>query len=285
MTLKALRVLFKDKLSAIYPPSEIESIFQILAKYKLGFDSATLILEGKKEVNLPDLYFFQKSLERLQKNEPIQYIIGESYFYELLFKVNSSVLIPRPETEELVQWIITDVKDHFLNKKIQILDIGTGSGCIAISLAKNLPNAEVWALDISDEALDIAKENAVINKVSIHFLQADILQLKKLPQTYDIIVSNPPYIRQAEKKQMHHNVLEFEPDKALYVQDDNPLLFYKKITELALKYLTKNGSLYFEINQYLGEETVQLLKSFGLAKRELRKDLLGNDRMLRGGSL
>ena len=195
------------------------------------------------------------------------------------------MLIPRPETEELVAWIISDVEKYNKNKTIRTLDIGTGSGCIAISLAKNLPNIEVWAIDISPKALQVAKENANTHQVAVHFLEADIFKTDELPKTYDMIISNPPYVRRQERSQMHGNVLQFEPDQALYVSDDNPLLFYKKIIVLAAKYLNEKGCLYFEINQYLGKEVVQLLEQNGYKNIELRKDFLGNNRMLRAAKI
>ena len=285
MNLSVLRKTYINRLSEIYPSSEITSIFRLLVAHRLHLDSAALVLEEKKELLPKDSAYFQKALERLQEKEPVQYIVGETYFYNLKLRVNSEVLIPRPETEELVAWIISDVEKYNKNKTIRTLDIGTGSGCIAISLAKNLPNIEVWAIDISPKALQVAKENANTHQVAVHFLEADILKTDELPKTYDMIISNPPYVRRQERSQMHGNVLQFEPDQALYVSDDNPLLFYKKIIVLATKYLNEKGCLYFEINQYLGKEVVQLLEQNGYKNIELRKDFLGNNRMLRAAKI
>lgn len=285
MNLSVLRKTYINRLSEIYPSSEITSIFRLLVAHRLHLDSAALVLEEKKELLPKDSAYFQKALERLQEKEPVQYIVGETYFYNLKLRVNSEVLIPRPETEELVAWIISDVEKYNKNKTIRTLDIGTGSGCIAISLAKNLPNIEVWAIDISPKALQVAKENANTHQVAVHFLEADILKTDELPKTYDMIISNPPYVRRQERSQMHGNVLQFEPDQALYVSDDNPLLFYKKIIVLATKYLNEKGYLYFEINQYLGKEVVQLLEQNGYKNIELRKDFLGNNRMLRAAKI
>jgi len=284
MVLKEIRILFQKDLSAVYPKDEITSIFKLLAQFYLSFDAAELVLYANKNLTKHEANNFLRALERLKNKEPIQHIIGETSFFDLTFKVNSNVLIPRPETEELVQWILTDLSKNTSNQKIQLVDIGTGSGCIAISLAKNIPNASVYALDISKPALSIAKENAIINDVNIHFLNADILKTKELPKTFDLIVSNPPYVKHLEKELMHDNVLEHEPDKALYVPDDMPLVFYKKITELARKHLATNGKLYFEINQYLGNETRQLIQSKGFKNVILKKDFLGNDRMIRAES-
>jgi len=269
---------FFSELSKLYPKTEIQSFFNILIQYKLNLSRIKLALQPSLKFNISDLDFFQKALIKLKSQIPIQYIIGETEFYGLKFKVNNNVLIPRPETEELVDWILKDFNN---SENIKILDIGTGSGCIAISLAKNIPNAEVFALDISSEAIRTAKLNAKENNVTVNFMEADILTLTKLPQKFDIIVSNPPYVRELEKKQMQKNVLNNEPAIALFVKDKNPLLFYDKISELSKMYLTKNGSLYFEINQYLGPETVNSLKSKGFRNIEIKKDLYEVDRMIK----
>jgi len=281
MTLFDLQNQFRKELANIYPLGEINSIFKLLVKNYLNFDAAELVLEAKKELNKEADEYFQTALRRLLKKEPVQYIIGETSFYNLTFKVNPDVLIPRPETEELVQWIISDIQANQANRKIKILDIGTGSGCIAISLAKNIPNATIWALDISKSALEIAKYNATLNEITINLLNIDILKTKTLPQYFDIIVSNPPYIKLEEKKVMHDNVLQHEPEQALFVSNTDPLIFYKKIVEIASKYLTPNGKLYFEINQYLGKETLELIPSKEFKNTILEKDFLGNDRMIR----
>lgn len=281
MTLAQLKFKFKDTLKGIYPNAEITSIFRMLVQHTLSLDSAEIVLEGSKELKLTELDYFEKTLSRLQNKEPIQYILGKTTFFDLGFKVTPEVLIPRPETEELVLWVINDIKKQPTAKKIQILDIGTGSGCIAISLAKNLQNADVSALDISENALLIAKENAKNNNVIIQLIHSDVLEIEQLHQTYDIIVSNPPYVRELEKAQMHDNVLKHEPKEALFVYDENPLLFYNKICDVAKEQLVKNGCLYFEINQFMGNEMLQLLESKGFTSIELRKDFLGKDRMIK----
>jgi len=261
-------------------------------------------------MNDKQLLHWESILSDLKKQKPIQYILGETEFYGLPFLVNENTLIPRPETEELVELIIKQnskseippepkVNGAKLNSKLKILDIGTGSGCIAISLVKNISNVEVYAIDISEEALETAKKNAQINQVEIHFIQADILKINNLEQLptsnpklethnpkletqFDIIVSNPPYVRNLEKQEINPNVLEYEPHLALFVEDDDALLFYRKIAQLALKSLSPNGRLYFEINQYLGKETVELIESFGFKNVVLHKDIYGNDRMIEG---
>ena len=281
MTIQKLRIKYIKDLAFIYPQSEIESIFSILVQHQLSLDKASMILAYSKELTTSDSSWFIEALNRLNKKEPVQYIIASCSFYNLTFKVNPSVLIPRSETEELVDWILKDMQEKKPDKKITILDIGTGSGCIAISLAKHISNAEIWALDISKKALTIAKENTDTNKVSIKFLQQDILKNPHLPQKFDLIVSNPPYVRDLEKELIHENVKEFEPSTALFVTDENPLVFYDKIAELSLNYLNPKGSLYFEINQYLAKETKELMQKKGFKELQFRKDLLGNDRMLR----
>lgn len=221
-----------------------------------------------------------EALSKLKLQKPIQHILGETEFYGLPLKVNEHVLIPRPETEELVSWILKDVK-LLKAPGPKILDIGTGSGCISISLAKKIRQAVVTAMDISRDAIKIARENAKLNGVEVEFIQADVLSLDQLPGQYDIIVSNPPYVRESEKSGIKANVLENEPHLALFVKDEAPLVFYKKIAKLAVDNLRPGGSLYFEINQYLGDQTKTLLENMGFAPVLLRKDMYGNDRMIK----
>jgi release factor glutamine methyltransferase len=279
MLILEFKKYFLLELSNLYPKTEIYSFFTLLVQFKLKKSRVELALHPSIKLNKNELDFFQKALIDLKKQIPIQYILGETEFYGLKFHVNNNVLIPRPETEELVQWIIED------NKKkdaLKILDIGTGSGCIAITLAKNLPNVSVFALDVSKKALTTAKFNAKLNNVEIEFINSDILTLNKLSKKFDIIVSNPPYVRELEKEQMSSNVLANEPHLALFVKNNNALLFYEKITEFAKSHLIKNGKLYFEINQYLSAETMQLLSSKKFKNTLLKKDIFGNYRMVKG---
>jgi release factor glutamine methyltransferase len=222
--------------------------------------------------------YWNAVLTQLKKQKPIQYILGETSFYGLTFEVNEHTLIPRPETEELVEWIL---ESNQKQSQISILDIGTGTGCIPITLKKNLPKATVFGLDVSVKALEVATKNALINDTAVTFLEKDILATNKLDRNFDVIVSNPPYVRELEKKEINPNVLEFEPHLALFVENNDPLLFYRKITQLAQNYLQPNGQLYFEINQYLGAEMIALVESYGFIQIELRKDIYGNDRMLK----
>ena len=228
------------------------------------------------ELNLSQINLFEKYTQKLTQQIPIQYILGEAHFYGLKFKVNEHVLIPRPETEELVQLVI----QHSKNKRFQILDIGTGSGCIPIALKKNLSQAKISAIDISDDALEIAKQNALLNKVEIDFFIDDALNLNTVNYNlYDVIVSNPPYISVSEMKNMDNQVTKHEPHLALFVDDENPLIFYDKISDFALTNLKKEGFLFFEINQDLAFETQTLLLKKGF-EAEILKDINSNDRML-----
>lgn len=293
MLLKDLQHIFHNELDAIYGKDEVDSFFFLCTEHYLNVPRIQLTLEPEFTITKLETDTFFEVLEGLKQQKPIQYILGETEFYGLPFKVNENVLIPRPETEELVDLIIRCHSEQCKESKFKILDIGTGSGCIAISLAKNIPNAEVYALDVSKEALGIARQNAELNNVDVTFIGADILKIKNSSHwedvaqrqkgfIYDVIVSNPPYVRNLEKQEIKPNVLENEPHIALFVEDENPLLFYKAITEFAVNNLKLNGELYFEINQYLGNETKLLLVDANLEEVELLKDLNGNDRMLKG---
>ena len=278
MILTHLKIQFIDILKEEYPAEEIESFFHLLTENYLGMRRLDVALKPGFELSRDQVNLFEQALEKLKNHVPIQYITEKTEFYGLPFKVTPAVLIPRPETEELVEWIISDHEN--VKKQIRILDIGTGSGCIAISLKKNLTNTIIKAIDISEEALKLAKENAGLNELQVDFRKEDILQKENFSEQYDIIASNPPYVREEEKKDMKPNVLDHEPKQALYVEDKNPLLFYKKITKLANKWLAPGGFLYFEINQYLGRQTQEMVENHGF-KTELKKDIFDNDRMLK----
>ena len=279
MTLSKFKHAFLEKLIPLYGTNEVQSLFRLLIDYYLSLRPVDLVLQKDKELTEVEYEQLDNALERLLKEEPIQYIIGQTEFYGLSFKVCSDVLIPRPETEELVTWVLSCVD---VAKPLTILDIGTGSGCVAISLAKQLPQARVYAMDVSPKALVVAKENARINNVAVTFIEQDILATVALSKEVDIIVSNPPYVRELEKAEMQKNVLDNEPALALYVSDADPLIFYQKITVLATEHLSPNGMLFFEINQYLGNEMEKLLIEEGLNKVKLKKDLFGVDRMIKG---
>jgi release factor glutamine methyltransferase len=283
MILKEFKLFFNEALSAIYPKTEIDSFFFILMEEKLKLQRIDTVLKSDFLITEKNLIDLKNIVKRLQKEEPIQYIIGNTEFYGLPFLVDKNTLIPRTETEELVAWVLDEIKVLTNNKitELSILDIGTGTGCIPISLAKNLTSLNISAIDISPEALIIAKQNAILNKVTIEFIELDILNAESLPQEYDVIISNPPYVRELEKVEIKNNVLENEPHLALFVADENPLIFYNKIADLAKQQLSKNGMLFFEINQYLGKETVNMLVKKGFKNIQLKKDLFGNDRMIK----
>ena len=283
MTLKEFKIFFSNELADVYPKTEVDTFFFLLIEQKLNLQRVDTVLQPDFIIVDNQLLDLKNILKRLQKEEPIQYILGNTEFFGLPFQVNEHTLIPRPETEELVEWILDEVKQLQIltNHKLKILDIGTGTGCIPITLAKNLKNVEVSAIDVSKKALKIAQQNALLNNVEIHFLEVDILKVNQLPKQYDIIVSNPPYVRELEKVEIKNNVLQNEPHLALFVDDENPLIFYKKITDLAKQYLTTNGLLFFEINQYLGKETLAMILEKGFQNNILKKDLLGNDRLVK----
>lgn len=284
MTLKEFRLYFTNQLYESYPKTEIDSFFFIIIKEKLNLQRIDSVLKPDFLIDKETLVDLNNSIRRLQKEEPIQYILGNTEFYGLSFFVDENTLIPRPETEELVEWIlkkIQELRNKIQEESLSILDIGTGTGCIPISLAKNLKNVSISAIDVSNNALKIAKQNAALHKVNINFIKQDILHTEKLSQQFDIIVSNPPYVRELEKTAIKNNVLQNEPHLALFVSDENPLVFYDKIADLAKVHLTNNGLLFFEINQYLGKETVKMLATKGFKNIELKKDFLGNDRMIK----
>ena len=281
MLIKEYKNLFAKQLSSIYDFGEVESFFFIILENKHQLKRIDLALNINLEFSEIEIKTWNEILEKLKQQIPLQYILGTTSFYDLEFEVNNDVLIPRPETEELVAWILSNIAITKSANKLKILDIGTGSGCIAISLAKNIPNSEVFAIDVSEKALAVAKKNASINEVKVIFIEENILNTESLHQTFDVIVSNPPYVRNLEKQEIHKNVLDYEPHLALFVEDDDDaLLFYRKIAHLAQKNLSENGQLYFEINQYLGKQMIELLQEKGFKNIELKKDIYGNDRMI-----
>ena len=277
MQLSQLKIHFENSLKDEFPSTEIGSFFNILSEEYLGMRRVDVALNPNREVLTHEELKFEKAIERLKTHEPIPYITGKTEFYGRDFQVSKNVLIPRPETEELVEWIISD---HQNAGRLKILDIGTGTGCIPISLQKELQNPEVYSFDISTEALNLARKNSELNQAKVIFKEVNILETESLTEQFDIIVSNPPYVRELEKTEMHRNVLDHEPKLALYVSDDDALIFYRKITELAQEALNNAGKLYFEINQYLAEETKQLVEQYGFEAR-LKKDIFGNYRMLK----
>lgn len=278
MKLKEIQRLYQKTLKEYYDIEEINTFFFICTEFYYQIKRIDLAMQP--DIVLKNTQAIFKALRQLKAHKPIQYIIGETEFYGLLFKVNKNVLIPRPETEALVSWIINSVDT---TKPLKILDIGTGSGCIAIALAKHLKNAKIYGLDVSNKALKVAKQNAIINNTKVVFIKHNILEntIERFVN-FDIIVSNPPYIRTLEKKIMKPNVLENEPHLALFVADNNPLQFYKAIVQFSKTALLKNGFLFFEINEFLGHDVVKMMASANFNTVELKQDIFGKDRMVKG---
>jgi release factor glutamine methyltransferase len=277
MTLNQFKLLYQDQLSPLYPENEIYSILQIVCEDLLNWSRADFLINDREELSHLQEEILHKSLRELRTSKPVQYVTRTAHFYGHEFAVNEHALIPRQETEELVHMIIENhKKEAFLN----IIDIGTGTGCIGLSIKEAMPSCSMTLLDVSPEALELAQSNAIHLKSPVKTLLEDVLALDKLPETYDVIVSNPPYVRNLEKKEIHRNVLEHEPYLALFVDDTNALIFYRKILELAQKALKADGTLYFEINQYLPEEMKALAKELDF-ESEVFKDLNGNYRMMK----
>jgi release factor glutamine methyltransferase len=287
-TVKDVLVTFKQGLETLYDARETGAITLMVLEELTGMSRAKVKAFPEEEIT-PDV--FEKLtaiLNELKTGKPVQYILGTAEFYGLTFLVNAATLIPRPETEELVEWVLESQKLKVESQKLSVLDIGTGSGCIAISLKKNLKYANVSAIDISANALAIAKQNAIINEADVIFIEHDILSadyLKIASLKPDIIVSNPPYVTLQDKTQMHVNVNNFEPHTALFVPENDPLIFYRAIADFAAAHLNVNGLLFFEINENFGKQTVELLQYKGFMSIELRQDMSGRDRMVKAVKL
>jgi release factor glutamine methyltransferase len=282
MLLESLIKRFHSELKELYDEGEVKSLTRNALMFALNLTSVELFVKKKEKLSEDATEKTIQILNRLKKFEPLQYIIGETEFNGLKIAVNKNVLIPRPETEELVEWIGTEIKNK---NPVSILDIGTGSGCIAIALKKKFPASIVYAVDISKEALALARNNAKRNNAEIYFIQQDIL--KKLPETlklpFDFIISNPPYLTLHDKQKLNRNVSEYEPHEALFVNGKNPFLFYERILDLAcMGLIKKNGALYFEINEMYGKEIAQLFLEKGFYDVNIRNDMSGKERMICG---
>ncbi|MFP4041468.1 MAG: peptide chain release factor N(5)-glutamine methyltransferase [Bacteroidales bacterium] len=275
-TINELSKHIKQSLKGIYPDREIKSFIELIFEKKVNLKKTKRLLNPEYKLDNQTTQEIFRITEQLKKSVPIQYLLGETYFYDLPFTVNKNVLIPRQETEELVDWII-----HEQQGADKILDIGTGSGCIAIALAKNIPAASLYATDFDDSIIEVAKQNAKKNAVSIQFLKSNILQEKPHIEKLDVIVSNPPYVLESEKQYMHKNVLDFEPQKSLFVPDSNALIFYHKIAEYSAQYLENSGALYLEINENKAKETADLLKGYKFRKITIKKDINEKPRMIK----
>jgi len=280
MTLNEARTVLTKELKNVYETDELRNIIELVIEHITNMSRAEQVKNKIPYLTCTQLEDLDAITERLKKNEPVQYVLGEAWFAGMKFKVNKNVLIPRPETEELVDWIVKE-SQKLKVKSQNIIDIGTGSGCIPITLKKKLPEAKVSAIDVCSEALFTATENAIALNAEVNFVLLDFLDEEKWKELgkYDIIVSNPPYVKQSEINTMHTRVKEFEPHLALFVPDEDALLFYKKLSDFVVKHLKPGGSLFVEINEALGEQAVSLFPGF--ANIELRKDMQGKDRMIK----
>jgi len=278
-SIKKVISFIKSELMDFYPKNEINSFVDLIFEQLFNYSKTQLLISQDSEMQDVPYQNILAIIRDLKSFKPIQYILGKTVFYNLSFNLSPDVLIPRPETEELVDWILNEPRDTY--KKI--MDIGTGSGCIAISLAKNLPGSVVYACDISNDALIVTKKNCKLNNVNLQIMQLDILKADiHLDEKFDIIVSNPPYVLEKEKSIMHKNVLDYEPELALFVPNDDPLLFYRAIIDFGVNHLNKGGKIYFEVNACYGKEMALLLEERNFHCISLKKDINGKDRMLSG---
>ena len=281
------RRYYASQLESIYGSDEANALIMILLEHYFNIDRVKIALEPDLRLSESELLTLHFAVKELLKNHPIQYVLGETEFCGLRFFVNENVLIPRPETQEMVEMIANFARRDnacVILTGYKIIDIGTGSGCIAISLAKLIPNSDVTAVDVSEKALEVAKKNAEANGVNVHFVLDDILKpstAELIDNQFDIIVSNPPYVCESEKSEMRDNVLDHEPSSALFVPDSDPLVFYRKILEFAQKTLKPNGQIWFEINERFGKETAELCHSKGFKNVEIIKDFRGKERVVR----
>ena len=282
--LSDLYEFYKTELVSIYDNDELYAIFELVCEHYLGYSKTDTRLNFNGNLNQSDVLKIYDTGKALKTGAPIQYIVGEADFYNLKFNVNSSTLIPRPETEELVDLIIKQFKQEARNNQtLNILDIGTGSGCIPIILKKNIPNSKVAGIDISEQALEVAKSNAIKNNVDIEFIKLDILsQLITHNSTFNTIVSNPPYVLNSEAKQMDSRVLEHEPHLALFVEDTDPIIFYKRIIDLCAKYLEERGYLFFELNPIYANDVKKYANDSKIFNfTEIMQDMSGKERFLK----
>ena len=274
MKLASFKKEFLKSITLLYNKDESSSLYYVLCEEVLSIPKSKLIIAEDMDLTIEKTNQLYNYLDRIKKNEPIQYVLGKTKFCNLIFFVNESVLIPRPETEELVRLILKEDLDGK-----EILDIGTGSGCIAISLAKNLPNAKVSALDVSKDAIELSQRNAKENDVNLEFIVADIFSYKS-DKKYDIIVSNPPYVLESQRKHMSKNVLDYEPELALFVKNDDPLKFYKAILDFAKNSLNENGKIYFEINENYKNEIMKLVNNYSYSNVDCKLDVFGKYRFI-----
>ena len=278
MNVKELKNKLAEELADVYVDPEREQVVFLVTEWLTGLSRPRQVVNGEKELSHALTAKAFEIAEKLKKNEPLQYVLGETEFYGLPFYVKPGVLIPRRETEDLVDWMITSLK--MLSSNAKLLDVGTGSGCIAVALKKNLPQIMISAWDISEKALEVARKNADKNHVSITFEKKDILS-SKVPENYDVVVSNPPYVPESDKKKIAPNVLDYEPEEALFVPDDDTLRFYRAIADFSLNNLTPGGYLFLEIHEQKAQEIQEYLERAGFQKVEIREDMQGKPRMIK----
>ncbi|MFO7979187.1 MAG: peptide chain release factor N(5)-glutamine methyltransferase [Bacteroidales bacterium] len=272
-----------NELNGLYSPEEARAVARELFHHYLGLTPAQRVMQGRDRLTESSIGKLQRALQQLRQHVPVQYVTGITYFHDLTFQVNEKVLIPRRETEELVSWILDTLNqgDHAHRSPVTILDVGTGSGCIALSLGHARPHDKVLACDVDPQVIEVTRSNAARNQVAVECFVADILNDDPVLPNLDVVVSNPPYVREQEKTLMQKNVLDYEPGLALFVKDHDPLIFYRAISRKAFQWLSPGGLLFFEINEYLGEETRQLVEAAGFSQVVLRQDLQGKDRFIR----
>ncbi|HET6769934.1 MAG TPA: peptide chain release factor N(5)-glutamine methyltransferase [Chitinophagaceae bacterium] len=283
MTLNEARTVLTKEFSTIYDKEELKNIIDLILEYITNMPRSSQVKSKLTYLTCTQLETIDSITERLKNNEPVQYVLGEAWFAGMKFRVNKNVLIPRPETEELVDWVVKEIEKLKLKiENLQILDVGTGSGCIPVTLKKKLPAAVISAIDVCSEALFVATENAIEHNIDVDFILLDFLNEEKWEELgqFDIIVSNPPYVKQNETQTMHERIVNYEPHKALFVPDNDALLFYRKLSDFSLKHLTPGGRLFVEINEALGEMVANLFRSAGFVDVELKKDMQGKDRMV-----
>ena len=278
-SIREVKAYFKSKLKHLFSEREVNTITKQFICKRLDWSNATYMMSKDATVSESDLLFFRAVIKRLLEGEPFQYVIGETYFYNIMLQTTPQALIPRPETEELVEWVLMELPEKFY----RILDIGTGTGCIPLAIKKERPNNEVFGIDISESAIELAQNNAQLLKLDVSFVKYDILANdvdSEIQTTWDVIISNPPYIPDLEKEGMASHVIEYEPENALFVPDKTPLLFYERIAIFAKEHLSQSGMLFFEIHEDFGSEIIRLLKGYGF-ETELKKDLQNKDRMIK----
>lgn len=274
-----VKAYFKSMLKHLFSERELKTIAQQFICKRLDWSNATYMMSKNATVSESDLLFFRAVVKRLLEGEPFQYVIGETYFYNIMLQTTPQALVPRPETEELVEWVLMELPEKFY----RILDIGTGTGCIPLAIKKERPNNEIFGIDISESAIELAQNNSQLLKLDVSFVKYDILANdvdSEIQTTWDVIISNPPYIPDLEKKGMASHVIEYEPENALFVPDKTPLLFYERIAIFAKEHLSQSGMLFFEIHEDFGSEIIRLLKGYGF-ETELKKDLQNKDRMIK----